>query len=492
MMGKNLFVILAAFAAFALSSCTGSIEVEGSIDSLPPIFPDYTGVTVPENIAPLNFRVDDSVEADDFAVSLTAGEKTVLLRGREFDIPVADWKDLTGSGEDISAIVMVKDGGKWKAYNPFKIAVSRDRISDHLAYRLIEPGYVSWHKLGLFQRDLESFSSSAIITNESTDHNCMNCHSFAARNPSRMVFHMRAENGGTYLWYDGRLEKLNTKTPETISALVYPYWHPDGKLVAFSVNDTKQAFHSTDPNRCEVYDNASDIVVYDVARHEIVSAPFLMQPDVFETYPSFSSDGKTLYFCSAPGKDMPDEYKEVRYSICSVDFDPATLTFGSTVDTLYNSRETGRSAVFPRVSPDGNFLMFTETAYGCFPIWHKDADLGMIDLRSGGRIDLSAANSPDVDSYHSWSSDSRWVAFSSRRIDGLYTRPFICHISEDGVPSKPFLLPQKDTRFYGRFMKSFNIPELIDGPVTASPEEITAFAKSDHGVDITFKKNQQL
>ena len=154
MMGKNLFVILAAFAAFALSSCTGSIEVEGSIDSLPPIFPDYTGVTVPENIAPLNFRVDDSVEADDFAVSLTAGEKTVLLRGREFDIPVADWKDLTGSGEDISAIVMVKDGGKWKAYNPFKIAVSRDRISDHLAYRLIEPGYVSWHKLGLFQRDL--------------------------------------------------------------------------------------------------------------------------------------------------------------------------------------------------------------------------------------------------------------------------------------------------------------------------------------------------
>ena len=74
--------------------------------------------------------------------------------------------------------------------------------------------------------------------------------------------------------------------------------------------------------------------------------------------------------------------------------------------------------------------MYTETAYGQFPIWHPDAEIRMMDLENRTAMDMSALNSPDTDSYHSWSSNSDWVVFSSRRDNGLYTLPYICYIGK--------------------------------------------------------------
>ena len=123
----------------------------------------------------------------------------------------------------------------------------------------------------------------------------------------------------------------------------------------------------------------------------------------------------------------------------------------------------------------------------CFPIWHKDADLVMIDLESGRRVDMSAANSADVDSYHSWSSNSRWIIFSSRRMDGLYTRPYICHIDANGKASKPFALPQREGQFYDRFLKSYNIPEFVDGFPEPSESEIATVAVESKGKDLKYR-----
>ena len=97
---------------------------------------------------------------------------------------------------------------------------------------------------------------------------------------------------------------------------------------------------------------------------------------------------------------------------------------------------------------------------------------------------LVEVNSDDVESYHSWSSNSRWFVFSSRRIDGLYTRPYIAYVDEDGKVGKPFLLPQKDAGFYQSFMKSFNIPEFITGKVKVRGRVLAIKAKEDKGTDV--------
>ena len=478
--------ILPLLAGLILSAgCRPAVNVTGEIDALPAIYPDYTDVTVPANIAPLNFRLD-SVSGPTTLI-LSAGGQRCTVRGPEFNIPQDNWRMLTAQG-DISAKVCVRDKEGWKAFRPFTIHVSPDPIDPYLAYRLIAPGYETWNRMGLYQRSLEDFTETAYMTNEQTDRNCMNCHSFCNRDPQKMMFHMRARNGGTFTWDGSKIEKLNTKTPQTLSALVYPRWHPSGRYIAFSVNDIAQFFHSTDPNRIEVYDSVSDVVVYDVENHQVSGTPLLMDTTRLETMPAWAPDGRTLFFCSSAQPKMPEGYRDIRYSIRSVAFDPDTFTFGNEIRTVYDAMQSGKDATFPRVSPDGRFLLFAETAYGCFAIWHKDADLRMINLQDGTFHNLEALNGPDADSYHCWSSNSRWIVWASRRMDGLYSRLFIAHIDADGNASKPFLLPQKDTRHDERLLSSYNVPEFITGPVTFDPQEMARIARTDPGINVSFKE----
>ena len=103
----------------------------------------------------------------------------------------------------------------------------------------------------------------------------------------------------------------------------------------------------------------------------------------------------------------------------------------------------------------------------------------MIDLTTGEARNVEEINSPDVESYHSWSDNGRWVVFSSRRYDGTYTRPFFAHIDKDGKASKPFELPCADPDYHRQFMRSYNIPEFMRGPVTIRPQDFADVLKGN-------------
>lgn len=449
---------------------------------LPPIFPDYTDVTIPYNIAPLNFRLEMPAERCYAKVGTNAYWGANAIR-----IPLKEWKSLTETykGRDIPVEVFTQVDGVWTKWAGFPIHVSDRPIDPYLVYRLIEPGYEKWHIVGIYQRDLESFHERPIIRNDMTGYNCINCHTFCMGDPGQMMFHMRAANGATYILQDKHISKLSTKTPETISNLTYPYWHPSGRYITTSVNNIMQFFHAVKERKMEVFDTESDVVVYDIQNKEILSKASLITKDQFETFPSFSPDGKWLYFCATPARKMPDEYDSIRYHLCRVAFDAERGEIRMPIDTL--ARADSLSYTFPRVSPDGRFLMYTETAYGQFPIWHADAEIRMLDLRNREPVDMAALNSPDTESYHSWSSGSDWVVFSSRRDNGLYTLPYICRIGEDGKPGKPFLLPRADPDQYDYLLYSYNLPELVRGEVEVSPYEIQYAATKNKPEQVRFK-----
>lgn len=182
---------------------------------------------------------------------------------------------------------------------------------------------------------------------------------------------------------------------------------------------------------------------------------------------------------------MPAEYDKVRYHICRVAFDVGKGTLLLPVDTVV--RADSLSYTFPRISPDGRFLMYTETAYGQFPIWHKDAEIRMLELETHQPVDMTSLNSADTESYHSWSSQSDWVVFSSRRDNGLYTLPYICRIEVDGHPAKPFLLPQEDPEKYDYQLYSYNLPELVTGEVTLDPYALQQKALNGTAEQISFE-----
>ena len=463
---KNVYICMLA----ALLSCSDSVKVSRTLDAMPAIFPDYNGVVIPPNMAPLNFALDDQDAGSRAVFSFGGQQFEVKGEKGSIVIPPSKWKNLleSAAGDSIQVTVQVKQGNEWVAYSPFTIRVAPEKVDSYLAYRLIDPGYELWNKMGIYQRDLESYTQIPIIENKMSGNNCVNCHSFCMQDPNKMLFHMRETFPGTILVDGDKIEKLNTKTKETISPLVYPSWHPSGKYVAFSVNTTKQAFHLNDRNRVEVYDEASDVVVYDVEKHEIVTASNIFSKDAFETFPTFSPDGHFLYFCSAVAVDsLPQNCRQVKYSLCRIAFDFQNERLGEVVDTLYNARMEGQSVSFPRLSPDGRFLAFTLHDFGNFSIWHKEADLYMLDLLTSRKYPLDVFNSEEAESYHSWSGNGRWMVFSSRRIDGLYTRLFIGYVDSEGVGHKPFLLPQKDPlTYYDALMFSYNIPELMRSAVT--------------------------
>lgn len=492
-MQKTYFIILLLGVGLStLLSCTKNVHIDENRDKYPPIFPDYTEVTIPVNIAPLHFGLTDSLNSSEAYAYFETNTESIKVEAKikQFAISASDWEKLMeeAKGGTVQVKVVVKENEKWIAYKPFNLYVATEPVDPYIAYRLIQPGYGTWGDMGIYQRCLENYTQTPVATNKTTNNNCMNCHSFCMQSPDKMLFHMRKDFGSMILIDGDKVEKLNTKTPQTTSPLVYPSWHPSGKFIAFSVNKTKQMFHSTDQNRIEVFDDESDVVIYDVNKHEIFTSPLLFSKSAFETFPTFSPDGKTLYYCSADSVNMPGDYKKVKYSLCAILFDMDTRQFGNKVDTLYNARKNGKSVSFPRVSPDGRYLMFTLFDYGNFSIWHREADLYLLDLSNNMITALDALNSDETESYHSWSSNSRWVIFSSRRSDGLYTQPFIAHIDKNGKASKPFLLPQDNANYYMRLMKSFNIPEFVKGKIKVNPYQISQKVRNDKGIDVTFRE----
>jgi hypothetical protein len=137
---------------------------------------------------------------------------------------------------------------------------------------------------------------------------------------------------------------------------------------------------------------------------------------------------------------------------------------------VFRADSLGLSATLPRISPDGKWLLFTVGEWGTFHIWHRDADLWLMNLQTGVASPLEGANSDNVESFHNWSSNGKWIVVSSRRDDGNFTRPFFAHVDDNGHASKAFELPTDDPNYHREFMKSYNVPEFMLGKVTVTPQ----------------------
>ena len=461
------------------SSCN-RIQTAIVLDEKPDIFPDYSDVAIPPNIAPLNFYIRENDKQ--YRVRLIAGNDSFDIECRQqVNIPAKKWKRLLNenAGKELSILLFAKKEKDWVQFRAISLTIAAEKMDPFIVYRLISPGYEYWDKMGIYQRRLENFDETPVLVNTLTDEGCMNCHSFCNNDPQKMLFHIRAMHPGTVLVNNNRIVKLDTKTPDNISGAVYPRWHPAGRYIAFSTNKTSQAFHSAHNNLIEVYDSASDLVIYDTESQVLFTHPLIHSPKRFETYPEWSPDGKSLYFCSAPAVKMPESYDSLRYDLCRIDFDPETGKFGNTIDTVWQASAENKSLAFPRISPDGKYMLACLSDYGIFPIWHKENDLFLMDLHTGDVRTLPEVNSDESDSYHSWSSNGRWIVFSSRRIDGLYTRLYFAYFDADGNFHKPFLLPQKDPLFYDYFLKAYNIPEFTSGKIETTIRTFEKVVKSE-------------
>lgn len=486
-----IHTLLLSCLCFAFVSCGNSYVVPENSTSNGKqviIYPDYTDVTIPPNIAPLNFIVKSV--ADEYVVRIVGVNGDEIVTGGSDDgvvqIDTIQWRILLkdNKGKNLDVTVYEKSSDNWTNYKSFKIFVANEDIDPYLSYRLIEPGYELYRQLGLYQRNLTNFVQKVIYENNRSDdesqNHCVNCHNYQNYGGDNMLFHVRANMGGTIIARGGKIEKVNFKNDSILGSAVYPSWHPTKNYIAFSSNKTGQAFHLLNNEKIEVLDYGSDLLFYNAETHEVSN--IIKGEASMETFPAWAPDGKKLYFCQAETPGMVgftdsvkmnyviDNYQNIKYNVMSVIFDESSMTFGLPqieVDCV----AMGKSASVPRVSPDGRFLLFTLGDYGQFHIWHKSSDQWVKNLQTGEVYPLSAANSDDVDSYHSWSSNGRWFVFSSRRDDGSYTRPYISYFDKNGQAHKAFMIPQEDPTQNLMLFKSYNVPELTRLPIKYTPEQ---------------------
>ena len=222
----------------------------------------------------------------------------------------------------------------------------------------------------------------------------------------------------------------------------------------------------------DVVDLDAVMTYYDLRTQTVKTAPGLADKDRLETYPTWSPDGKYLYFCSAPvlwtdRKTVPPQhFEKVRYDLRRIAYDLETDTWGEP-ETVLSAEATGKSLLLPRITPDGRFLVFCLCDYGCFPIYQPSSDLAVMDLANGTwrKLDI---NSEFSESWHSFSSDGRWMAFSSRRHAGLFTRTYFTYIDAAGRFHKPFVYPGGPRLLHA--YQDLQCPELIAGPVEVTTQ----------------------
>ena len=486
---KKIASILSA--AIVIAGCSRIPSAPAPTDSLPAIFPDNIGITVPRNIAPANFLIDD--QADKYLTTLKAGATTVTVNGRKVCIRQKDWKNLVSQG-DITVTVYEKKARKWTALKPFMIYVSSDEIDNYISYRVIPHSFESYQRLSINQRDLTSFREKVIYANDMVmkdgSRQCINCHYYKDYKTDYMQFHARHSMGGTIFFKNGEMLRLNMNTDSTLAAAVYPSWHPTHDYIAYSTNKTYQIMHTVDPDRIEAFDEFSDLILYNIKDNAV--SIIENSPDRLECHPAWSKDGRTLYYTSADYPEMKStnqivvHMKEVKYNLYSKPFDPETRAWGPS-KIEFDAAAIDSSLTWPKISPDGRYMLCCISTHGVFPPYQDASDLILFDLENGTRRYPSELNSPCAESYHAWSSTGRWVVLSTRREDGIYTRLYLAHFNADGTFSKPFALPQRDPEFNRKYLYAFNVPEFMIEPVKVSARRIAAFIRGSQPTQVSFE-----
>jgi hypothetical protein len=459
--------------AWLLASCSGR-EAKDKVNALPEIYPDYIEVTVPENICPMNFSVPGA-EHIQALVENDKGETLKESGADHVEMPVKKWRNLLEGSQKLKVTVSAWSKGhpEGATYKPFTIHIVQDKIDPWIAYRLLPPGYESWNHMGIYQRNIECFDVEPIIENSQNNKGCVNCHSFANYDPKDFTFHARGENGGTIVMRDGKMKKVDIKEMSGGRHGSYNIWHPSKRYIAFSSNSTHQSFYGQSKNKIEVYDLWSDLIVYDIDNEKVLQDERFTDSLNLEMFPSFSPDGKWLYFSTAKPVNMPMETDKLHYSIVRVPFDETTGGLGA-IDTVYSAFEQGGTAMMPRITPDGRYMLFSLGECGGYNLYHMESDLKMMDLQTGEMVPTDILNSPRAESFHAWSSNGKWMMYVTKRYDGRYTRLMLAYW--DGKTfHKPFLLPQENPEDNIQLLMAYNVPEFIKAPVVVSKDELAKF-----------------
>ncbi|VBB43366.1 hypothetical protein TRIP_B250426 [uncultured Desulfatiglans sp.] len=237
---------------------------------------------------------------------------------------------------------------------------------------------------------------------------------------------------------------------------------PSGRHAVSTVNDFAVFRYIDDLDYCQLFFPVRGILVA-YRRGEKTFRPIrgADDPQFVQTNPAFTPDGQWIVFARA--RALPDpELRSTMNGFIQGDstyqYDLYRVPFEGGPDTvaepLPGGSHNGMSNFFPKVSPDGKWIVFCKAKR--FMLNQLDSELYIIPAEGGEARRLECNFPGRMNSWHSWSPDSRWLVFSSKA-NGPYTQLWLTHIDEHGEDTPPVLLDHLTGE-----KQAANIPEFVD------------------------------
>ena len=342
--------------------------------------------------------------------------------------------------------------------------VAEHPADNAVIYRRVAPPFYSKKTPNMFVRDVREKTDRVFLG--SRRRYCFNCHTFSSKSGTRGKLALQVRYSGRrdldhhtfFSVYDiDRREGRRTILPFKIQMTTWMSWSPDETLLAFSGNQQITAYLPITLETQSIGQPSSDIGVYDLAAQRAALLPGASDDNTLELYPYWTPEGDALVYSSAPAGRHPIH---TQYELMVIRYNHGKG--GQPVALLPppNEGEKPRSSYFARFSPDGRWLSWVSSDYGS--LIKASSDIYLFDWKNrtkpGTRPKKLASNAPfAADSWHSWSSNSRWLVFASKRDDGVFARLYLTHINDNGDASPAVRLPLNDPTV----RISFNIPEFV-------------------------------
>ena len=324
-------------------------------------------------------------------------------------------------------------------------------------------------------RDIAKPESRLLLTDMLT---CTNCHSFSADGKT-LGMDLDGPQGdkGAYViapianetviekkhvisWNSYQDKPKDHKTIGFLSRL-----SPDGQYAVTTLNEAVYVYNFLDYRFLQVFYPTRGILGYYCrATDEIKALPGADDPKYVHCDPVWSPDGAYLVFARAKAQDpyrrgstAPTQANDpgetpIRYDLYRIPFNAGR---GGKPEPIAGASDNGSSNTFPKVSPDGKWIVFVECRNG--QLMRPDSKLWIVPA-AGGTARLMRCNTSLMNSWHSFSPNSRWLVFSSKA-NTPYTQMFLTHIDEDGNDSPAILTPNSTAA-----NRAVNIPEFVNVP----------------------------